>query len=111
MGRRLADKLWRLRRDYERLELPSQLGVSYDLLKAANPDGLDELRAGKTISLGAIWQVEVSETVFTVAQELSAIANKMIHPYDVIQYNVEVNPAHLRPGTNLVVPLAHVKLE
>lgn len=142
-------QLWRLRRDYERLELPSQLGVSYDLLKAANPDGLDELRAGKTISLGkhdmqqacrlqcrqtsmclqeqsatgfqatvlsnfcvptgAIWQVEVSETVFTVAQELSAIANKMIHPYDVIQYNVEVNPAHLRPGTNLVVPLAHGK--
>lgn len=47
-----AGKLWKLRRDYERLELPSQLGVPYDLLEAANPDGLDDLRAGKTISLG-----------------------------------------------------------
>lgn len=47
-----ADKLWRLRRDYERSELASQLGVPYDLLEAANPDGLNDLRAGKTISLG-----------------------------------------------------------
>ena len=47
-----ADKIWRLRRDYERSELPSQLGVPYDLLEAANPDGLHDLRAGKTISLG-----------------------------------------------------------
>lgn len=109
MGRRLKDKLWKLRRDYERLELPSQLGVPYDLLEAANPDGLDDLRAGKTISLGAVWQVEGCETVFTVAQELSAIANKTIHPYEVIKYNIEVNPARLRPGTILVVPLARDK--
>ncbi len=144
-----ADKTWRLRRDYERLELPSQLGVPYDLLEAANPDGLHDLRAGKTISLGkpemqkacrlqccqtsvclqeqyatglqatvlanfyvptgAIWQVESNETVFMVAQELSAIANKTIHPYDVIKYNIKVNPAHLRPGTILVVLLARGK--
>ena len=45
----------------------------------------------------------------TVAQELSAIANKTIHPYDVIKYNIEVNPALLLPGTILVVPLARGK--
>jgi len=123
-----ADKIWRLRRDYQRLELPIQLGIPYDLLEAANPDGLHDLRAGKTISLGkhdmqkacreismclqehyatglqatvlsnfdvptgATWQVEGGETVFTVAQELSTIANKTIHPYDVLKYNIEVNP-------------------
>lgn len=111
-------------------------------MEAVNPDGLHDLRAGKTISLGkhdtqkacreismclqehyatglqatvlsnfdvptgATWQVEGGETVFTVAQELSTIANKTIHPYDVLKYNIEVNPAHLRPGTILVVPLA-----
>ncbi|DBB08708.1 hypothetical protein WJX82_010575 [Trebouxia sp. C0006] len=111
MGRPLADKIWRLRRDYQRLELPIQLGIPYDFLEAVNPDGLHDLRAGKTISLGATWQVEGGETVFTVAQELSTVANKTIHPYDVLKYNIEVNPAHLRPGTILVVPLARVKTE
>ena len=48
-------------------------------------------------------------TVVSVAKELSAVANKEIHPYDVIKYNLEVNPAHLRPGTVLVVPLARGK--
>lgn len=49
--------------------------------------------------------------MFTVAQELSALANKTIHPYEVIKYNIEVNPARLRPGTTtiLVVPLARGK--
>ena len=61
------------------------------------------------VPTGAVWQVEGCETVFTVAQELSAIANKTVHPYEVIKYNIEVNPARLRPGTILVVPLARGK--
>jgi len=61
------------------------------------------------VPTGAVWEVKNSETVFTVAKELSAVANKEIHPFDVIKYNVEVNPAHLRPGTILVVPLARGK--
>ncbi len=48
---RFADRLWRLRRDYERSELARQLGVPYDLLEAANRGGLDDLKAGKITSL------------------------------------------------------------
>lgn len=102
------------------------------MLEAANPDGLDDLKAGKTISLGnrcrsrlqkpaftilsafpvftgGCWEVDTCGTVASVAKELSAVANKEIHPYDVNKYNLEVNPAHLRPGTILVVPLARGK--
>ena len=49
-----ADRLWRLRRDYERSKLARQLVVPYDLLEAANPGGLNDLKAGKIISLGTV---------------------------------------------------------
>jgi len=44
--------------------------------------------------------------VFTVAKELSCLDSKEITPFDGLKYNTHVNPASLRPGTILVVPLA-----
>lgn len=46
-----ADRIWKLRRDYQQSELAIHLGVLYDLLEAATPDGLIDLKAGKTVSL------------------------------------------------------------
>ncbi|DBA67836.1 TPA: hypothetical protein ACH3X2_014185 [Trebouxia sp. C0005] len=38
MGKVLTDKLFELRMDYKRNQIPSQLGVPYDLLEASDPE-------------------------------------------------------------------------
>lgn len=48
-----TDKLFELRKDYKRNQIPSQLGVPYDLLEASNPEpALQNLSCGTVISLG-----------------------------------------------------------
>lgn len=130
-----ADKILTLPREYKPAELAGVLKVPWDLLFAANPDGLVHLGAGRQISLGkdalyrhlasscyskryrthpgltvcgnsgGRYQVQTGDTIWTIADELSQLGTK-ITPYDLLKYNVNLDPHFLKTGFILVVPIA-----
>lgn len=54
---------------------------------------------------GGRYKVEAGDTIWTIADELSQLGSK-ISPFDIIKYNLNVNPHCLGIGSVLVVPTA-----
>lgn len=79
MGRRVADKLFKLPVDIKKSTLLFKLRVPWDLLEAANPGCPEQLTAGETVSLGGQYLASSGQTVFSVAQELD------LKPHDIVK--------------------------
>jgi len=53
--------------------------------------------------IGGLYKVQTGDTVWTVSRLLATFGSKVTQ-YDLIKYNLTVDPRHLKPGSFLVVP-------
>ncbi|DBA96368.1 TPA: hypothetical protein ACH3X3_002542 [Trebouxia sp. C0006] len=73
-----TDKLFELRGDYKRLEIPRAICVPYDLLEACNPEpALQNLSCGTVISIGSRYTVQEGDTLVSIAQQLSLLGRRV----------------------------------
>lgn len=100
MGRRIADKLFKLPVDIKKSTLLFKLRMPPELIEAANSGCPEQFRAGDIVSLGGQYLASSGQTVYSVAHELN------IKPYDIVKFNEDLNPIYpLQDGSVLTVPL------
>jgi len=115
-----TDKLFELRKDYKRLEIPRAIGVPYDLLEACNPESaLQNLSCGTVISigtsLGAVIGVGHARSMCSCRKPLHSTRRGHLGFYcstaqpawaqsELIKYNYNLDPEYIRPGQVLAVP-------